>query len=386
MSLLAACAGSVPQRPTLSFPVPPEVTYDLATAQTLPDAALAARLADVRLLFLGEHHNEARSHAFQLALIRALAEAGRRVTVGLEMLPPSADKALDAWRDGKLEETAFLEQSGWYRHWGFPWDVYRPLFLAFRDARLTVRGLNAAPETREAVHLDKLAQLPPDVAAELAGLDAPAPHTDYLRWALNRAGHNVGQARDDPRLAPYRRVQTMWDRLIGLRAARLAEAQEPGGIVVVLVGSGHLAYKLGANLQAARASRVAQLSVVDDVVDAAARDAQGHYAVPLGLGDWVRVYPHDEHAPRHPTLGALKLAPHPRGVLVESLSRFNPHVPAGLRSGDVIVSLAGRPVGAEVPLRLAWERLAPGQPVPMAILRGDAELTLTVTPAADASD
>ena len=386
LALLGGCAASLPEHPTLTFPVPTGQTYDLAAARTLPDVDLAGRLADVRLLFLGEHHNEARSHDFQLALIRELVAAGREVTVGLEMLPPTSNAALDAWRDGRLEEQAFLEQADWYRHWGFPWDAYRPLFLEFRDARLTVRGLNAAPETREAVRQDKLDALPPDVAADIAELDAPEPQADYLLWALNRSGHRLTLTRDDPHFAPYRRVQILWDRLIGLRGARLAEAQGPRGIEVVLVGSGHLAYKLGANLQAARVSRVAQLSVVDAMIDPAALDAQSRYAVPLGLGDWVRVYPHDEHRRPRPSLMALKLAPHPRGVLVEALSRFKPHLPAGLRAGDVIVSLAGQSVSAEVQLRLAWERLTPGEPVPMAILRGTAELSLTVTPEGEAAE
>src|ERR1035438_8908515 len=65
---------------------------------------LAARLHDTRLLLVGEEHTTADFHRVQLRVIRALHEAGRKVTIGLEMFPYTEQKALDNWRDGLLTE------------------------------------------------------------------------------------------------------------------------------------------------------------------------------------------------------------------------------------------------------------------------------------------
>ncbi len=248
------------------------------------------------------------------------------------------------------------------------------LFVKEIEEALSARRVDLAVHSLK----DVPAELPPALLAEIGELDTPEPHQAYLRWALNRAGHQVPEHEDSPQFEQFRRVQALWDRLIGLRAARLAAAQPAPGIVVVLVGSGHLEFKLGANLQAARVSPVAQLSVVDRIVTRDELDARGRYALPLGLADLVRVYAQESQPPELPSLAGVRLKAQGAGLEVEAIDAKGNMPPSGLQVGDIIVSLDGQPVTAEVPLRLAYERLRPSAQVALDVLRAQRPVTLHI--------
>lgn len=385
--LLAACATPVPEgpgrsrAPAYAFPVSPDTTFDMARGEPLTLQGLSGRLRRVRLLFLGEHHGSRRSHAFQAQVLARLLDQGRPLVVALEMLPPAADPALEAWRQGRLDEEAFLERSGWYRHWGYAWASYRELFALFRRHRIALRGVNTDAATRKAVRKGRLHALSAELRAEIGDLAAPLPpHREYVLDALREVGHGGNLSATSPAFQDYYRVQRMWDRLMGLRAARLAESLPPEGMVVLLVGSGHLTYGLGVNLQAARVSDVARLTVWDTVVERDALDARGRYPVPLGTADIVRVYVRSAEERAHPTLSGLKLARHDAGVRVEGVRVIGRAPLKALRAEDVILSLNGAPVRSPVALRLAYEAIRIGEPAELQVLRQGERLTIDIAP------
>ena len=379
LALLAgACAG--PPAGTgvrtrgYAFLTPPEVTFDLAQGRAITPRRLAGRLKRTRLLFLGEHHAEPRSHAFQQEIIEKLLRDGRKLTVALEMFPPSANQALEGWRTGKLNELEFLERSGWYESWAFPWSYYRGLFTLLRRHRVPLRGVNAEKSTRAAVRKGDLSALTPALREEIGDPGAsPEPHGAYLLDALRSVGHGGDLDERAPRFQAYRRVQVLWDRLIGLRAARLAEGAGARGIVVVLIGSGHLAHGLGANLQAARASTVAQLSIWDNVVE---KRPGRRYPVPVGMAGLARIYEREPGRRGYPSLLGLKLERDPAGVKVKAVRLPEDSPLHALKAGDVITALAGKPVATPAALRLAYEGLSFGDSAALTLSRNGKQITL----------
>lgn len=382
--LAAACTPSLPDAHGLrttsyAHPVPPGVTFDMAQGREIAPGRLAEWLRRTRLLFLGEQHSEPRSHAFQIEMLNLLRRQGRAITVALEMFPPSANPALDAWRQGKLaDETEFLERSGWYEHWGFPWAYYRELFLLLRRHHIPTRGINAEKATRAAARKGDLSGLPARLREEIGPLKpAPDPHAAYLLDALRAAGHGGGLKADSPAFHDYRRVQWLWDRLMGLRAARLAEAADQDGIVVVLLGSGHLAYGLGTDLQAARVSAVPQLTVWDDVREKA-EDAR--HPVAVGMADLVRVYERKygdvPHRRGWPGMAGVILERDPSGARVKAVRLPADSPWHALKTGDVITSLNGKTMTGVARLRLAYERLPIASTARFTVRRKDRTLTI----------
>lgn len=403
---LAGCAA-VPVDPGRSpsagyaYPVPPETTFDMARGEEVPPDKLGERLARARLIFLGENHTEPRSHRFHMEVLEALRASGREVTVGLEMFPPAVDDTLEEWRLGTLEEETFLERSGWYGNWGYPWEYYRELFGYFQTHRIPLRGLNAEKSTRKAVRDGKRNELPAEIRTELAGLDRPLPpHRSMMLDLLKDAGHTGDLGPDSPRFQSYYRVQRMWDRLMGARAARIAEELPENGVLVVLIGSGHLLYRLGANLEATRATRLPVLTIVDQVVEKEELDADGTYRVPLGYADLVRIYPRaigggpDLPGDSPPSLAGLQLAdagersadaaegPTKNGgrLRVKGVLAFPSSPLHGLQADDVLLEFNGSPISSETSLRLAYEHLPAGARAILTVERKSQRLEVDITP------
>src|SRR5262249_56627191 len=110
-----------------------DAIIDAEANEKIQPADLPGRRASTRVLFVGEADVSVESHAVELAVLRELTRAGRRVAVGLEMYPASAQDSLDEWTAGKMSEAEFVEKSGWLRHWSYNWNYYREIFLFCRD-------------------------------------------------------------------------------------------------------------------------------------------------------------------------------------------------------------------------------------------------------------
>jgi serine protease DegQ len=91
---------------------------------------------------------------------------------------------------------------------------------------------------------------------------------------------------------------------------------------------------------------------------------------------WIGVEPADLSPELMETFGVKA----DRGVLITGVLQNGPAAQAGIRPGDVIVDVAGKPIANVSELLSTVAALKPGQPAPFRVLRRDAPLQLTVTP------
>ena len=78
----------------------------------LDAGSVLARASAQSVLLLGETHNVAAHHDWQLDTLRALHARRPQMVIGLEMLPRNAQPVLDAWVRGDIDETALFERTG----------------------------------------------------------------------------------------------------------------------------------------------------------------------------------------------------------------------------------------------------------------------------------
>ena len=76
---------------------------DTTTGELLTPQELAERLADTRILFIGEDHTDMDSHRVQARIIEELHRNGREVMVGLEMFPYTRQEILNEWSGGSAD-------------------------------------------------------------------------------------------------------------------------------------------------------------------------------------------------------------------------------------------------------------------------------------------
>jgi uncharacterized iron-regulated protein len=351
-----------------SFPAKAGAVLDLAQGRSVTMNELGPRLGSARIVFVGEAHDEVSSRRFQIQVIEALLAQERDVFVGLEMFPPTANEALAGWSRGNLSEKEFLARSGWYESWGFPWSMYRELFAVLRDKHLPARGINV---TREQRKLGGEGTLDPALREEVGDLDLNVePHRRYLSDALDDSDHPGNHAFDSPEFERFLRIQVLWDHVMGTRAAKLLQAGSSRAVVVVLIGSGHLEYKLGANLRAARVRPdVAQITLLDRFVTPDDIGAGGGTTVPVGLADIVRVDRYSALGTKPGSLSQLRLSAAPGGVKVDAVRAFPEGAVEGFKEGDLIQSLNGMTYTDPIELRLAYEEVPPAGSADWAILR-----------------
>lgn len=332
-------------------PLALDAVTDTAKGEFITPAELARRLEGVRILFIGEEHTDLDAHRVQARVIEALHRAGRRVLIGLEMFPVTEPEMLERWREGLLTESGFVKLSEWYENWGYPWAYYREIFLYARDNRLEMHGVNVPREVVSTMRTKGVDALAPEQRALLpASIDAADEGFRRLFRASFESDDALHAKLTDEQLEGMLRAQATWDAAMGWNAAQAVQkTNDPNAIIVVLIGTGHVSYGLGAERQIRGSfeGRIASLIPVH-VKDGEGRDIR---KVRASYADFVWGIP-EQKAPEFPSLGislAGKLGKSPTKII--QVSKDSPAARAGLTAGDVLLEIDGRTVGAFAELR-----------------------------------
>lgn len=348
---------------------------DTRTGDLLTTADLPARLAGVRLVLVGESHTNADFHQAQLRVIQELQRAGREVLIGLEMYPETEQRWLDAWNEGSLTEDGFLRLSHWYKNWGYNWGYYRDIFLFARDHGLRMVALNAPREVVSAVGKKGLAGLTPDEKEHIAPkIDTASAEHRTLINAFFGAGDPLHSGMPPEQLDRMYAAQCTWDATMGHNAVK-ALREHPGAVMVVLVGSGHVAYGLGIQRQIAgeldgKSAAVLPVPVKDD-------DGKPTATVRASYADFVWGVP-PETDPLFPSLGLSTSGEGEASRKVLFASPDTPAAQAGFQPGDLLLTMDGAPIADRETLNRALAAKRWGDTAAFTVSRGGKTESLTV--------
>ncbi|WP_163849271.1 ChaN family lipoprotein [Pseudooceanicola aestuarii] len=257
--------------------------YSPATGAPLSHVGALDILAQAPIVLLGEQHDIAAIHRWQLHVAAGLL-ARRPLVLGFEMFPARLDPVLAEWVDGRLDEDTFLARAEWNKVWGFPAELYLPLFRFCRETGTAMVGLNCRRDLVREVGRDGWAAIPEDARE---GLTPAAPSPRAYRDDLFRMVAGSGAARGavdgrDPAFDRFVRAQEVWDRAF---ATRLATATDHPGApqVVGIIGQGHLHWGGGVSHQLASLGHPGSCVAVPRPRSAA--------SLPAGAADLVALLP-----------------------------------------------------------------------------------------------
>jgi uncharacterized iron-regulated protein len=191
--------------------------YDLNQEKELPMSQVLADLKKNRIVLVGEHHSNRQHHMAQLAVIRALKEAGLRVAVGLEMFRNESQPALDQWISGEIDEHRFKKI--YYANWNFPWQAYRKIFEYARNQQIRLIGLNVPREITRQVSRNGFKSLTPQQKGKISDISCivDQEYMNYIRKAFG---------------------QLVWDSAMAVYTLDYLK-KNPDSMVVILSGAGH---------------------------------------------------------------------------------------------------------------------------------------------------
>ena len=332
-----------PARKNREAAVQMDTITESATGALLTPAELAARLDDVRLVFVGESHTDLAFHHVQLQVIRELQRRGRTVHVGLEMFPYTLQLALDQWNQGGQTEQQFLDASHWYLNWGYNWAYYREIFLFAREHGIRVNGVNTPREVVAVVRKKGFKDLTPEEAAAIPmQIDTDSQDHRRVVKALFSDDESGLHAMSDQAFEGMYAAQCTWDATMGFNAVRALRRGGPKDIMVVLIGQGHVAYGLGIQRQAAHWFDGKMAAVIPVHLE----DLKGktYEKVQASFADYLWGLPREEE-PLFPSVGmSSRGGRNGQPMAILDVPKDSPAAAAGLKVGDVLTAMEGQPL------------------------------------------
>jgi len=222
---------------TSVFTQEPLRLYDVSERSIRNLDSIVHLLAESKFVLVGEHHNEPAHHEAQLKIIRSVVESGAPVAVGLEMFRADSQEALDRWVAGELAEGSFR---GIYEaNWGFPWALYRDIFLYAKAKQVPLVGLNVPRALTRQVARHGFLSLTPEQKGLLPFIECKVD-AEYMEFIKRAHG---AHAHGGMNFEHFCEAQLVWDKAMAIYAVRYSNAH-PGYTMVILAGTAH-AWKKG---------------------------------------------------------------------------------------------------------------------------------------------
>lgn len=386
--LLAAVA--VPPRQPLAEErdPPPRVCpaagtwMDPANGRRLSHRDVVAAAAEAEIVLLGESHDQADHHRWQLSVLAGLHAKTDRLAVGFESFPRSVQPALDTWVEGDWTEGTFLKEARWSEVWGLEPGLYLPLFDFARLYRLPMVALNVERKLVSKVGQEGWAAVPVE---EREGLGDPKPASAAYRLSLGKVyrQHVPAKPKDGehgkgekmtleevmalPAFDRFVEAQLTWDRAMAeaLATARNGSKQPQ---VVGIVGSGHLQNRHGIPHQ------LSDLGIDEVAVLLPVTPAEACETLNPGLADAVFVVERKDVGKRpKPRLGVI-IETAEEGVRIRNVAEGSVAAAAELQAGDLVREAAGLALERHSQLIEIVQRQAPGTWLPLRVQRGEETL------------
>ncbi|NEX20783.1 PDZ domain-containing protein [Thiorhodococcus mannitoliphagus] len=319
--------------------------------------ALLAKLADRRVVFVGEQHDRYADHLNQLAIIEGLHARGKSIAIGLEFFQQPFQQDVDDYVEGKIDEADFLRRTQYFDRWRYDYRLYRPILQFAREHRIPVIALNLESELTRKVGDAGIDGLSDEERARIpAQMDREDP---AYRARIERVfrHHPADQQRD---FDHFFEVQLLWDEGMAERAAAYLE-QNPETTLVVLTGGGHVEYGQGIPKRLMRRQRVPMAIVLN-----------GQNREPDGAAADFFLYPPEVELPPSGMLGVMLSSDADEdkpGIRIEGFAQTSGAKAAGLESGDRIVRIGAHSITGYADVRIAMVDAEPDDLVSVEVVR-----------------
>lgn len=393
---LFACATPSPSAPPSSPKTPavesPYLPLDqmregsivhIPTGVEVDQSSLIDDLANARVIYVGEVHDNMEDHRVQLFVLKKLTERfPGGIAVGVEMFQRTAQKELDAWIRGERSEKEF--QKMWYQNWGMDKRFYDELFSFIREKKISLIALNAPDDWVRTVSEKGMDGLAASGEEALPEIDRSDP---YHRKALEAVFSGHGTGAED--FQAFYDTMLLWDETMADTIAHYLKS--PAGRdkkIVVFAGGFHLSYGFGIPRRVFR--RLPQpFRILMPHSKEPSPDALPHPEmsptldvespdIPLYYADYVWAVPYKTLTRRGVRLG-VQIKTDDRGVKIIGVIPDSVADVAGLKKGDIVTRFDGNSMVETFDLSYAVRQKNPGETGTLSFLRGEQTLEIEVT-------
>lgn len=121
--------------------------------QAVDKRHLFARIKHAQVIIIGDFHAQKQSSRGFLRIIRKVKS---EYVVALECLRVVDQPSVDLYLKGAISEKDFLAKVAWKKHWGFPWENYKPIFKWAQQNKIKIYGINAHGKAKSLHERDRI--------------------------------------------------------------------------------------------------------------------------------------------------------------------------------------------------------------------------------------
>jgi len=326
---------------------------------------------------MGETHDQTNHHQNQVRILRGLIEKGKDVVVAMEMFERSQQSILDQWTEGKLTEEEFLKEVKWEITWGMDYNLYKGILDEARNRHLKVLCLNIERDLVRRVGQQGIVGLSQEDRAKLPEIDLrDREHREYV--ASIHKSHQGGSAKD---FENFYQAQCLWDEAMAETLSRFLRSSEGRGkTVLVIAGSGHVAYDFGIPKRLYRRTPLLYRTIILKEWKKNIEDDfnLNKLSSPLAHFLWITKPAPPEN--KRPRIGViLREKEDPKGIWIERVIPQSPAEKAGLLPGDQFLAIDEKEVTKIKEIQDALAEKGWGKEVTLTIIREGQQREITVT-------
>lgn len=330
----------------------PNTVVDLAALMKME--SLIERVADKRVVYVGESHDQYQHHLNQLAVIKGLHARDPNLAIGLEFFFQPFQPVLDRYIAGEIDEAQLLRETEYFERWRFDYRLYRPIFRFAREQGIPLVALNLEREITEQVGREGMDSLTESQKARLPGeIDSSnEAYEERLRAIFERHPPREGRKFEN-----FLQVQLLWDESMAEQTADWLKKHSDARMVV-LAGVGHLMYGQGIPDRVQRRLAVSS-AVILNMNQAGDLDPE--------LGDYLVVTEQNDLPPAGKLGVFLDLDESP--PTISGFAESSGAEEAGVKAGDRVVAIDGIPINSYSDIRIALIDKAVGDQVELEVER-----------------
>ncbi len=325
------------------------VAVEISTLKNLPEVIVA--VADKKIIYVGENHDQFSNHVMELEVIQELQRRGKTIAIGMEMFQRPFQKFMDEYVEGKIDEREFLKGTQYFKRWGFDYQLYRPILLFARSEKIPVVALNQTQEIVDKVFRNGINSLPEEERKSLP------KDMDFSDEAYKKRLKKVFQEHEHfgaKNFDFFYQAQILWDETMAETIDQFLK-NHSADQMIILAGNGHLAYGSGIPKRTERRNGFDYAILLNDS------------ELKKGIADYV-LFPGVIPGGTSPKL--MIFISEKRGkVEITGVHPGSNSEKAGMRPGDIILSIDHTPVHSIDDLKIDLLTRKRGEDVKIRVLR-----------------
>ena len=312
---------------------------DTSSSQSFQN--IMEKLANFRLIYVGESHTNYEDHKLQLEIIRDLYKRDPNLAIGMEMFTRPTQPVIDRFLNNEMDEKAFLKESNYFEIWRFDYRLYRDIIDFAKYNNLPLLALNLERGIVNQVFKDGGTTTLSEEDKELLPVARDLDMEGYRERIETAYLMHGGQAQTGD-FSGFLQAQALWDETMAETIVDYLK-EHPEMRMVVIVGRGHVNKDTAIPPRVARRLPVSQAVVVNNIGSQPERQA----------ADFV-FYSSHAGLPPFPLLGVmLKDIENESGIMVVAVQPKGGAEQAGIREKDIILAIDDEPIDAIEDVKIA---------------------------------